>query len=258
MAKILQLAIAQDGIALELDAQKVRMLTKEAVQFDSHDLVLQSINAHADLLAGQTAQVTISNALVRYVVLPWQDNIYTRSDWLALAQLAFRQQFGNDADQWQIRVDLQRYGKAVVASALHSGLYEAMQQAHSRHHIRWQSITPAAVSILARVQDTNAWVMMVESGYVVLVMRKMGEVQGFAVAAPERGQEYQAAMQLAARYGAQSDTLSKQILAYVSGNLTKVWQQSAATGEQALLSPIFARVSHQSLAGWLAQSMRAA
>ena len=249
----LTIGLARDGIALEIERQSTRMLSKESIAFDSHDEVSQALLAHADALKGCAVNLVLSNALVRYLVLPWQAGLASREDWKAVAQQAFRQQFGVDADNWQVRVSLDQFGAPVVTTAMHNALYDALQNASRMMGFGWDSITPAAIGLLNRLaQQQHAWMLVAEPEYLLLCIRDVfGKPVDFIVASPRAGEEPAQAAQLVARHIAQTGQQPRQTLVYVSGKLTDAWREHAKTDHQ--LSPVYARNTHTFNASWLTQ-----
>lgn len=246
------IGLARDGIALELARQSVRMLSKESIAFDSHDEVMQELLAHAETLKGRKVNLMLSNALVRYLVLPWHAGLAAREDWKALAQQTFRQQFGADAEQWQVRVSLHQFGMPVVATAMHNALYDALQNAARLVGFDWNSITPAAIGLLNRPAQPHAWLLVAEPEYLLLCMRDAsGNPVDFMVASPQAGQEPVQAAQLVARCIAQTGQPPRQTLAHISGRLADAWREQART--DSLLSPVYPRNSHAFNAAWLTQ-----
>lgn len=246
------IGLARDGIALELVHQSVGMLSKESIAFDSHDEVTQALLAHAETLKGRKVNLMLSNALVRYLVLPWHAGLASRDDWQVLGQQAFRQQFGADAEQWQVRVSLHQFGMPVVATAMHNALYDALQNAARLVGFDWNSITPAAIGLLNRLAQPHAWLLVAEPEYLLLCMRDAnGNPVDFMVTSPQAGQEPVQAAQLVARYIAQTGQPPKQTLVYVSGKLADAWREQAGT--DSLLSPVYPRNSHAFNAAWLTQ-----
>jgi hypothetical protein len=246
------IGLARDGIALELARQSVRMLSKESVAFDSHDEVMQELLAHAETLKGRKVNLMLSNALVRYLVLPWHAGLASREDWKALAQQAFRQQFGVDADNWQVRVSLHQFGAPVVATAMHNALYDALQDASRLIGFDWSSITPAAIGMLNRLAKPYAWLLVAEPEYLLLCMRDANSnLVDVMVTSPQAGQESVQAAQLVARCIAQTGQPPRQTLVYVSAKLADVWREQAV--KDSLLSPVYPRNSQAFNAAWLTQ-----
>jgi hypothetical protein len=72
-------------------------------------------------------KVVLSAQLVRYLVLPWSAALGSENEWLAFARHAFSSTYGAEAASWRIRVAGAESGKARVACAMDSALYEALR-----------------------------------------------------------------------------------------------------------------------------------
>ena len=117
------LALSQQGIALQQAGASAQMLSDREFKLSDLDTVLA---ANAPLMKDKTLQVVLSNTFVRYLVLPWRDGVYRQQDWQAVAQHAFRQQYGAVADNWRIKVRLLAYGENVLAAAIDETLCEQL------------------------------------------------------------------------------------------------------------------------------------
>ena len=197
---------------------------------------------------------------MRYVVLPWNPYVVSNKDWQAIAQEAFKEEFGTLAD-WIIRLNLNQFGAPVVATAMHPKLYDALYDSSRLLGFEWNSITPTAVRLInqATLSQANAlsqtWVMIAEPHCLQLCASDAkGALHHFAVASPPDGEELHAAQQLLARHAAQATQAPKKTLVYVSGALTTAWQtQSSHAATKLELSPVYARNMHLSNCGWLTQ-----
>ena len=112
--------------------------------------------------------VTLHGNLVRYLVLPWVENLSDR-DALVYAQQSFAELHGAAAQNWAVCVS--EYQRAVprIAAATDPGLLAALQTLARTRGMKLCSVRPvlcAAVQDLARV-DTNftGWLALVEGGH---------------------------------------------------------------------------------------------
>lgn len=64
---------------------------------------------------------------VQYLMLPWQENLYSRADWHGFAGAIFNQQSGLDPDQWQIEIDHAPFGAVRLAAAISKNLLEELR-----------------------------------------------------------------------------------------------------------------------------------
>ena len=245
--KVANLSIAQDGIALQLPGQAAQMLSNQAVTRDCAT-VLEVLQQHATLLAGQKIRLVLSNAFVRFAVLPWREGVVARQDWLGLARHAFRQDYGNVADAWSIRVSLGEYGAPVVASAIDQTFFDSLQLAAEKIGFKWQAILPLAMCLLNRKQ--TGWLLIAEPQHLLLCQTAQGQWQQFSVAAPPSGQETLVAQQMIARALLPLGGVPTTTQVIVAAKLSEQWRQTEAN-QSAHIRTTFAKPGHKHHAGWL-------
>ena len=245
--KVANLSIAQDGVALQLLGQSAQLLSNQAMARDGA-AVVEVLQQHAVLLEGLKIRLVLSNAFVRFSVLPWREGVVARQDWLGLAQHAFRQDYGNAADAWTIRVSLGEFGAPVVASAIDQTLFDGLQHAAKQIGFKWQAIQPLAMCLLNRKQ--TGWLLIAEPQHLLLCQAIQGQLQQFSVASPPIGQEAHTAQQMVARalLPLGGTPISTQVI--VAAKLSEQWRQSEI-GSPAHIRILFAQQSHKHHAGWL-------
>ena len=245
--KVANLSIAQDGIALQLPGQAAQMLSNQAVTRDCAT-VLEVLQQHATLLTGQKIRLVLSNAFVRFAVLPWREGVVARQDWLGLAQYAFRQDYGNAAEAWTIRVSLDAYGESVIASAIDKTLYDGLIAVANQIGFTWHSIVPLAMCLLNRKQ--TGWLLIAEPQHLLLCQTIQGQWQQFSVAAPPSGQEALVAQQMIARALLPLGDMKVATQVAVAAKLSEQWRQ-AEVNQPAHIRTTFAKQGHKHHAGWL-------
>lgn len=253
------LAIAEDGIAIHAAGNAVRMLSNmpsnmlSAQNFlnRNYQAVVDVLQQHEKLLTNQSVRLIMANYLLRFIVLPWQEGVYSRQDWLALASHAFRQQYGAVADSWQIRVSLGGYGQTMVASAMDQALYDGLINTADQLKFRWQAIEPLAMRLLNNPKrDETLWILIAEPQHLLLCETYQGQFQRFSVASPPSGQESIFAAQMIARNQLQlpSQQKPRTTIVHVSGKLNGSWLPQNQTKQTAILS----KQPYQYHADWLA------
>jgi hypothetical protein len=247
----LTLAIAADGIALKTTDGQTHVLSSADLDWRHPHQLKQIIDAHQALFQQQTLNVVLSNTLVRYCVLPWQDGVHQESDWQAIAQHAFRTQYGATVNQWQVAVQLGAYGHAILAAAIDQTLIDDLNVCAAQHAFRLQNVTPL-LSLLrsAFPHDARDWVLVAEPARLVLCQFKLGEWWQVQVDIPALGQEYAQAEQLIARsllYVKSNEQPSK-IASYIAPSLNALWKNDTPyTQKRMLNSPV--KTGH---AAWMA------
>jgi hypothetical protein len=91
---------------------------------------------------GGSATVVLSNAFVRYLVVPWQPEISGVRELDELASLRFSRTFGEAAAGWTIRCSAGGYGEPTLACALDTALVEALTGKLRACKLRLVSLQP--------------------------------------------------------------------------------------------------------------------
>ena len=238
------LALSQQGIALQQAGASAQMLSDREFKLSDLDTVLA---ANAPLMKDKTLQVVLSNTFARYLVLPWRDGVYRQQDWQAIAQHAFRQQYGAVADNWRIKVRLQAYGENVLAAAIDETLCEQLDACAKQFNFKIDRITPL---LFLLNEHENAWMLVAEPARLTLCQIKQGNWQQVLVDVPAHNQEYQQAEKLINRSLMHIPAAEQpnKIATYVSAGLNKIWHDDISS-RQKLMQPVSKSMPH---AAWLA------
>lgn len=251
------LAIAHDGIALRTGGEKPQMLTEAGFQWRAETPLLSLLSQHENSLKNQPIKVVLSNTFVRYLVLPWQDAVFAKADWQAIAQHAFRQQFGAQAGDWRVSVHFQQYGQTVLAAAMNDDVYMQLEAAATALKFNMVRVAPLLMTLLnAHSADAKAidwaltgWVLVAEPQRLLLCQINQGEWQQVLVDSPPAGQEYQHAEQLIQRAMLTAlPTPATKVASYVSASLSKSWQENIGS-RQKMIMPVSGAKPH---AAWMA------
>lgn len=228
------LAVTPQGIALRMPNQPAQMLTDANTPLAT----TAQLNAHWHTLFSQqprlrhhALRVVLSNAYVRYLVVPWQSNLYRLQDWEALAQHLFRQQFGAMASDWQVRVHLGDYGQPVLAAAVDRGLLEPLISSAQTSGVALTTIEPAFLRVLKQQPEQRSWTMMVEPTRVLLMQAHHGVWQNISMDAPPAGYECQHAQQMVSRalLRVEANQYPTKVITHVSAALQSQWHTDAAS-----------------------------
>lgn len=252
--KKVKLAIAEDGIALREKKGASRVLSSGPLHQRDTQAILDVLDDNRALFKGHSVALVLSNVFVRVLVIPWQPEVYARSDWEALANHAFRTQYGVAADGWKVKVHLGRYQQAVVAVAIDQALYDGLMQSAEQIGFDWQSIEPLTMRLLNHQQHHYPATLIVEPNYLMLCEQGNDGFRQFAVLSPPHSQEAKFAAQLVAKLALQMpDGLqSAQVIAYVSGKVKISWEQELQAMQQPLAAKIvLPKQQYASHANWL-------
>jgi len=94
------------------------------------------------LPAGTRVHAVISDALLRYRLVPWHARLSSPTERMALARQGFTEAFGDLAARWTVQVEPARHGQAGLACAVDSSLVEGVVQALAARQLRLHSLQP--------------------------------------------------------------------------------------------------------------------
>jgi hypothetical protein len=127
---------------------------------------------------GAAATVILSNAYVRYQVVPWLDQFSAGAERDALARHGFRRTYGDAAEGWAVRVSDEGYGAPAIASAVDRELPDAVTAAADRHGLRLASVQPYLMWAFNRwrpiVAEADFCLALVENGHACLALATGG------------------------------------------------------------------------------------
>lgn len=108
--------------------------------------------------AAKTAalRVTLSNHLVRYVVLPWDAGLKASDELRAAAAQHFDRVFGEAAADWELRVSPGEYGDPALACAIDRGLLQALDAAVGRAgggRLRLDAVEPLLMTAFNHLRE---------------------------------------------------------------------------------------------------------
>jgi hypothetical protein len=161
--------------------------------------VTEQLTTYSKLISDKPLHIVLSNALVRYAVLPWQSNLYSQRDWLAVAENHMRQVYGNAAAAWQVQISMQGFGQPLVIMAADRALLEGLETLSRQQRWRLQKIEPAFATVAnyyRRRFRNNAWLLLAEEQRLLLAQATNGVWQRFSVAIPPPGEARQHAVRL--------------------------------------------------------------
>ena len=129
-------------------------------------------------MAPADATVVLSNAFVRYLLLPWNPAIVTAQEEAAFAQARFLQVFGEAAHGWVVKLSPAGTGAPVVACALERALLDALTALIDGSALRLRSLQPSLMALCnarARMPTGDAWIAVAEAGRLLIAAVRAGE-----------------------------------------------------------------------------------
>lgn len=87
---------------------------------------------------------------VQYLMLPWQENLYSPADWKGFAAALFSQQSSLDPEQWHIEIDPTPFNTRRLAVALSNTLRDDLRDLFKAKRFQLQRCTPLLTFALQR------------------------------------------------------------------------------------------------------------
>lgn len=222
------IALAGDGIAILSPGSPPRLLCEAKNCYASSQEMLKALSNIANNIEAMRVRFVISNHYVRYGVLPWRDGIVSREDWLALAKHDFRRRYGPVAENWDVRVSFNGFGKNVVSCAIDQSLIEKLNHLALAQHWQIVSIEPLlmVVNKLAQAKMKANWMLIAESERVLLCESLNQEWQKFSVISSPKGQEQELSLQQIVRSLLKVSPSSKpdQVVTCIAPQLGENWR----------------------------------
>jgi hypothetical protein len=141
---------------------------------------MAAAEALPSILAGRQgeAAVVLADQFVRYALLPWNETLKTREQWMALASHRFSTLHGPRSAEWQITVtDTAPMGPR-LACAVDRALIDALARAFTRQNIRLTSVQPFLVAAFNRIRKSvgngSCWIVVEETGRLTLALIQRG------------------------------------------------------------------------------------
>lgn|GEM_PF-4215121 len=122
-------------------------------------------------LSAKPIRLVLGSSWLRYVLLPWQANVYARKDWLALAYNRLRELYGHHALSWEVQLCFQGYQQPVIVVAADKSLIDGLDQLAENYHWHISATEPSFAAIANRYRRHwrgEAWLLLVEQQHVVL------------------------------------------------------------------------------------------
>lgn len=124
------------------------------------------------------ASVILSNHFMRYALIPWSGALRDEKEETAYVRHFFRQSYGAVAESWELRLNPGRPGLAQLASAVDGKLTDAVRTSFAGAGIRLRSIQPSLMvaynNCRSRLQKSNAWFVLFESGSLCIALLQQG------------------------------------------------------------------------------------
>jgi hypothetical protein len=124
------------------------------------------------------AQVILSNEYLRYMMIPWNENLSDEVEEMAYAKHSFSQLYGSAVESWEIRLDQAYPGSPQLACAMDGQLLQALRDIFSRENIKLQSLQPQLMTAFnnckEQFKDKTAWFALYEQNSLCLGLVQQG------------------------------------------------------------------------------------
>jgi len=127
---------------------------------------------------GGRLEVVLSNAWVRFVIVPWQEALANEALALEFARVLFHDQYGEASNGWHLSLTPFYPGRPRIAVALDARWYGALKDLAARCRLRLSSVRPALAAVLGRIGHElppDALLAMVEPRRLALLQLAQGE-----------------------------------------------------------------------------------
>ncbi|MGZ8983677.1 MAG: hypothetical protein ACXW11_06960 [Methylotenera sp.] len=142
---------------------------------------LRALQAGLPALGGgrMDAMVVLSNHFVRYALIPWGNQFSNDSEEQAYVRHCFSVTYGNDADDWALRLSANDHSEMQVASAIDQRLLDGLERVAGVCDLRLTSVQPYLMTVFnqwrRRLTGPMVWFVLAEQGRLCLALLKHGQ-----------------------------------------------------------------------------------
>ena len=170
--KQLRIGLAPDRIYVS-GARAIELAANDG----SWNAPLQALASSLGGVKGEAA-VVLADQFVRYALLPYNETLKTREQWLALATHRFNTLHGPRAAEWQITVTETAPMGPRLACAVDRALVAQLMDVFAKANMRLVSVQPFLVAAFNRIRKTvgngSCWIVVEEPGRLTLALIQRG------------------------------------------------------------------------------------
>ncbi len=125
--------------------------------------------------------IVLSNHFVRYLLVPWSQQIASEEEFRNYAAAAFEEVYGEASAEWEVSLSAERPGAPRLAAAIDRQLLEAIRAALASTRLRLTSVQPYLMAAYNRVarsrhdHDQDLVFMLVEAGRACILVAQGGK-----------------------------------------------------------------------------------
>jgi hypothetical protein len=144
------------------------------------DAAIKAIEAELPriLVRKTEVKVILSNHFMRYTLVPWSDTLTNAAEEEAYARHCFKQLYGADTGQWELRLSPDSVGQPQLASAVDTRLLVALREMFDRNGVKIKSIMPRLMAAYnncrVALQNVSGWFVLYEPGCLCLALLQNG------------------------------------------------------------------------------------
>lgn len=226
ISKPISIGISADGAAVRLGSGKTILITQENIFNLDANTRFAMFDAYQNELEKKQINIILSHHFVRFLVLPWQQGVYSRQDWEAIAKHRLKKIFGSLANDWEVEVAFSKFGGSVLVSAMNKDYLVKLNVLAQHVGFKLQFVSPLFEKLKPHIEKWPApWLVIVEPERVLLAQYEQDICQCVTIESPPKGQEYKHAKQLLKRMLLKNNMNenSVKILTFVSPVLQNAW-----------------------------------
>jgi len=119
-------------------------------------------------------KIIVSNAFVRYVIAPWNDQQLSDAEQIELVRVLFQDRYGDRDTKWHIVIEPQRFEMPALAAAIENALQNALQDACTTAGLRLVALAPALIENLhlqrrPLKKASNGWFVDASDGRLAVI-----------------------------------------------------------------------------------------
>jgi hypothetical protein len=168
-------------VRIGLGPDRIYVSDSRAIELAANDgswnAPLETLAASLGGMKGEAA-VVLADQFVRYALLPYNETLKTREQWLALATHRFNTLHGPRAAEWQITVTETAPQGARLACAVDRALVTQLMEVFAKANMRLASVQPFLVAAFNRIRKTVGngccWIVVEETGRLTLALIQRG------------------------------------------------------------------------------------
>jgi hypothetical protein len=168
-------------LRIGLGAKRIMVSGGKAVELQASDEWGGALDALPEILKSHRtsdARVVLADQFVRYALLPWNQAVKSREQWLALARHRFGALHGAIAAEWDVKVTETAPLGARLACAVDHGLIEGLATCFVTAGVNLISVQPFLVAAFNRIRQSvgngSCWIVVEEPGRLTLALIQRG------------------------------------------------------------------------------------